>query len=498
MYSKNDDFIESKKPIIYGFPEDYFYLKVSPLSQDYVLDVKRSSIFFGFGGTSVKEGSRPVIASKKKMIKIMMIPINFGDTKMAILIQVNLILILRKVGNCISLNHRKSGTHGANQRWTLTKEGYIALESHPKYVIDVKGGNVKDRSRVVLSDSGTKSFTQSNFAKWEIVSSNKKHHNESAIGIIRLELVEAEGLRCVDSFLAGGLSDPYVRVFHEGGQDIIAQTRVIDNTLNPVWDEVCCIPVKNIDDKFILEVMDFNLFTKHKPLGHCTFEVTKELIKEVSPIYMKEYRMALIGKWDNLSIEGKLHYRAKFIPLNLDILPKPTSDFLANLKEKPFDKLTLYFLVTLRAQNGNFPPSNTIATFFGYFDIERLFNLYKNHVQDERIINNTRLLRYLFKENREWTSIYGCSEQYISRELGGDLEIEEVVIDSGRKTVREIFKIKTVNGNCSYVPTVPSTEAPEKETAKFTATTEDIPTDSVSQAVTTTNDDHEVVDIEDS
>ncbi|GES77935.1 transmembrane protein, putative [Rhizophagus clarus] len=371
MYSKNDDFIESKKPIIYGFPEDYFYLKVSPLSQDYVLDVKRSSIFFGFG--------------------------EIDNGKL---------------------------------------EGYIALESHPKYVIDVKGGNVKDRSRVVLSDSGTKSFTQSNFAKWEIVSSNKKHHNESAIGIIRLELVEAEGLRCVDSFLAGGLSDPYVRVFHEGGQDIIAQTRVIDNTLNPVWDEVCCIPVKNIDDKFILEVMDFNLFTKHKPLGIPNG----------------------IDRWDNLSIEGKLHYRAKFIPLNLDILPKPTSDFLANLKEKPFDKLTLYFLVTLRAQNGNFPPSNTIATFFGYFDIERLFNFLV-----------LGLLRYLFKENREWTSIYGCSEQYISRELGGDLEIEEVVIDSGRKTVREIFKIKTVNA----VPIV-------------------------SQAVTTTNDDHEVVDIEDS
>ena len=29
--------------------------------------------------------------------------------------------------------------------------------------------------------------------------------------------------------------------------------------------------------------MDFNAFTKDKPLGNCTFEVTKELIKEVSP-----------------------------------------------------------------------------------------------------------------------------------------------------------------------------------------------------------------------
>jgi hypothetical protein len=42
------------------------------------------------------------------------------------------------------------------------------------------------------------------------------------------------------------------------------------------------MPVKNIGDKFILEVMHFNTFIKDKPLGHCIFEVTKELVNEVS------------------------------------------------------------------------------------------------------------------------------------------------------------------------------------------------------------------------
>jgi Ca2+-dependent lipid-binding protein len=53
--------------------------------------------------------------------------------------------------------------------------------------------------------------------------------------------------------------------------------------LDPVWNEVHYLPVKNIGDKFILDVMDFNAFTKDKTLGHCTFEVTKELVKESSP-----------------------------------------------------------------------------------------------------------------------------------------------------------------------------------------------------------------------
>jgi Ca2+-dependent lipid-binding protein len=52
--------------------------------------------------------------------------------------------------------------------------------------------------------------------------------------------------------------------------------------LNPVWNEVHYMPVKNIVDNFILDMMDFNAFTKDKSLGYCIFEVTKELVNEVS------------------------------------------------------------------------------------------------------------------------------------------------------------------------------------------------------------------------
>lgn len=56
-------------------------------------------------------------------------------------------------------------------------------------------------------------------------------------------------------------------------------------------------------------------------------------------------------------------------------------------------------------------------------------------------------MRYLFEKHKsEWGGICERSEQYINKELGGDLEIEEIVIASGRKAVRERFEIKVVDG----------------------------------------------------
>ncbi|CAB4486197.1 unnamed protein product [Rhizophagus irregularis] len=51
-------------------------------------------------------------------------------------------------------------------------------------------------------------------------------------------------------------------------------------------------------------------------------------------------------------------------------------------------------------------------------------------------------LRFLLKEQSEWAGIYERSEQYITKELGGDLEVEEIAIAGGRKAVRERFEIK--------------------------------------------------------
>ncbi len=55
-------------------------------------------------------------------------------------------------------------------------------------------------------------------------------------------------------------------------------------------------------------------------------------------------------------------------------------------------------------------------------------------------------MRYLLKDFRnEWSGVYERAEQYISKEIGGDLEIEEIVIASGRKAVRERFDISVAD-----------------------------------------------------
>ncbi len=54
----------------------------------------------------------------------------------------------------------------------MTSDGYVALTSHPKYVIDAKSAS--EKAQVVLADSGSKAFAKSNFAKWEIIPLHKK------------------------------------------------------------------------------------------------------------------------------------------------------------------------------------------------------------------------------------------------------------------------------------------------------------------------------------
>ncbi|CAG8817097.1 27329_t:CDS:2, partial [Dentiscutata erythropus] len=252
------------------------------------------------------------------------------------------------------LHHRRSGSQTAQQKWVLTKDGRIQLRDK-NFVLEVKD------KHVILCDAG-KTFKNPLASQFHIMPLHPVKKGGAAIGVVRLELIGAKGLKGVDSFLAGGKSDPYVRVFHAGNnKDIIAQTKVIDNDLNPVWNEVHYLPVRYIGEKLILDVMDFNTFIKDKPLGNCHLEITHELVKEVSEgVY--EGSANGIDVTAKLTIQGHIHYKVKFFPL--EPLPKPSPDFLAKLKEKPFGRSAFYVLITLQAPNGGFPPSDTLANLF--------------------------------------------------------------------------------------------------------------------------------------
>ncbi|CAG8473033.1 16323_t:CDS:10, partial [Dentiscutata erythropus] len=104
--------------------------------------------------------------------------------------------------------------------------------------------------------------------------------------------------------------------------------------------------------------------------------------------------------------------------------------------------------------NGGFPPSDTLANLFGFEPQEQLLNLYKTHCREDRILKHNNhtvwitsmilwFLRFLLKDFRsEWSGTYERAEQFISKEIN-DLEIEEIVVATGRKVVRERFDIES-------------------------------------------------------
>jgi Ca2+-dependent lipid-binding protein len=68
-----------------------------------------------------------------------------------------------------------------------------------------------------------------------------------------------------------GKSDPYVRVLSNG--IIVGRTLVINNDLDPEWDEIIYVEVHSAKDLFTLEVMDYQHQSQPRPLGSTTLQL---------------------------------------------------------------------------------------------------------------------------------------------------------------------------------------------------------------------------------
>ncbi|CAJ0643029.1 10731_t:CDS:2 [Entrophospora sp. SA101] len=370
---------------------------LAPAAQNLVVDVEHGG-FFG-GWSTAKEGTKAILATQKSDKEHDTYQLWKYDDGWIIHKQSSLCLEVEngKSGNRLLLHSRKSPNQAINQRWVFTNEGHIALQNNPKLVLEIKSSSAKDNAPIILSDSK---------------------------------------------------SDPYVRVFHQSNtKEPLLATRVIDNELNPVWNEVHYLPVNHIGEKFILEVMDHNTITKHVALGQVNFEITRELVKEVGENTYEPNPNGI----DVLSTQGQIHYKAKFFSL---AAPRKLSpDFLANLKEKPFDSSTLFNVITLQSSDGSFSSSPLLANLFGYEKSEELMTLFRKHIKNERLSKVKEsvcitsmvmwFLIYLFKDLRkEWNSTYLRAEQYIIKEAGGSYELEELIVSTGKCAIRDRFDIK--------------------------------------------------------
>ncbi|OSD05892.1 tricalbin [Trametes coccinea BRFM310] len=137
------------------------------------------------------------------------------------------------------------------------------------------------------------------------------------IGVVRLWLQKATDVKNVEATL-GGKSDPYVRV--QINNITQGRTEVVNNNLNPEWDQIIYIPVHSLKETMLLECMDYQHLTKDRSLGYTELKVSD--LAKPSEAETGEFLYESKGKRDaeeplklgNGAFKGKLHYVAEFIP----------------------------------------------------------------------------------------------------------------------------------------------------------------------------------------
>ncbi|KAF2303798.1 hypothetical protein GH714_023480 [Hevea brasiliensis] len=110
-------------------------------------------------------------------------------------------------------------------------------------------------------------------AALKISSSQKK--NVIVRGVLSVNVVAAENLPAADLM---GKADPYV-VLQMKKSDTKVKTRVVNESLNPVWNQTFDFVVEDaLHDMLILEVWDHDTFGKDK-IGRCIMTLTRVLLE---------------------------------------------------------------------------------------------------------------------------------------------------------------------------------------------------------------------------
>ncbi|TFY83046.1 hypothetical protein EWM64_g967 [Hericium alpestre] len=139
------------------------------------------------------------------------------------------------------------------------------------------------------------------------------------IGVVRLWLKKATDVKNVEAAL-GGKSDPYVRVIVNN--TIQARTEVVNNNLNPEWDQIIYNPVHSLRETMLLEIMDYQHLTKDRTLGTVELKVS-DLAVEAKDPKDPRFHYRSTGKKDaadpirldrGKTYKGNLHYVAEFVP----------------------------------------------------------------------------------------------------------------------------------------------------------------------------------------
>lgn len=136
------------------------------------------------------------------------------------------------------------------------------------------------------------------------------------IGVVRLFLEKATEVKNVEATL-GGKSDPYVRV--QVNNVTKSRTEVINNNLNPVWEQFVYIPVHSVKETLFLECMDYQHLTRDRSLGSAELRVA-DLVTESDDSHYHYHSTGIKNAAEPLrqdkgsGFKGNLHFTAEFVP----------------------------------------------------------------------------------------------------------------------------------------------------------------------------------------
>lgn len=95
---------------------------------------------------------------------------------------------------------------------------------------------------------------------------------DQAIGVVAVTVHRAQGLKNTDKF--SGTPDPYVAI-SLNRREVLAQTKIIKENANPIWNETKYIIITSMHDDLTLQVYDYNEIRKDKELGVSTFQLSR-------------------------------------------------------------------------------------------------------------------------------------------------------------------------------------------------------------------------------
>ncbi|EST08677.1 C2 domain protein [Kalmanozyma brasiliensis GHG001] len=113
-------------------------------------------------------------------------------------------------------------------------------------------------------------------AQWKPVQMSGSMNGSSgytpAIGAVKFWIKRATDVKNVEG-MTGGKSDPYVQLRARG--QAVDGTTIVNNNLNPEWNEILYAPVHSLREKITIEVMDYQNTGKDRSLGNVEVDVAQ-------------------------------------------------------------------------------------------------------------------------------------------------------------------------------------------------------------------------------